>query len=488
MRSLNSQRFIRAYKGASQDRLTADWLSSGVDINHELRSQLPILRSRARELEQNNNLARRFLKLCQTHIVGPDGFALQVQAVTNRGEVDSDSNNLVEKDFKRWSRKGVCELTGLYSFVSIQRTTARTTARDGESLLRMYDVRPTARNPWGFVVEMLDPSRLDHRLNDDLRNGNRIRMGIELNAAGRPVAYHLKKSNRYDINISADMHERVDAEDIIHWFTPDRAEQLRAATWMSSAMLSMHQNEAYMDTAIVAARAGAAKMGFIKTDRDVDPSGSIADEDGQLYEELEPGVIGQIGIDDDFIGFDPKYPHEGFGPFIKVNQRGIAAGLEVSYHTLTGDLTDVNFSSIRSGVLEERESWKVLQNSFAESINERIYLRWLAASDLVGRAAKLGLRREGFYERFSEHRWQGRRWSWVDPLKDIKAVIESINAGLTSPQRVASEMGVDINEVLDQIANFQKTMITKNVNLPVYTKQPNVSVEEESDDVANKKG
>lgn len=53
--------FKRLYKAASQDRLTADWLSTGGDLNQELESQLSIVRARARELEQNSNICRRYL-------------------------------------------------------------------------------------------------------------------------------------------------------------------------------------------------------------------------------------------------------------------------------------------------------------------------------------------------------------------------------------------------------------------------------------------
>lgn len=487
MRGLRPLRLSRAYKAAKQDRLTADWLSSGGDINQELKSQLPILRTRACELEQNSNLTRSFLQLCETHIVGPDGFTLQVQSVKPGGDVDSDSNSQIEKDFKRWARAGVCELTGRHSFKAVQRISVRTAARDGEMLLRMHDVSPTKRNPWGFVIEMLDPARLDHQLTADMKNGHRVRLGIELNKAGQPVAYWLKKGERAGYALHTDTHERVDAEDIIHWFESDRPEQLRGATWLASAMLSIHAIDAYQDSAVTNARAGASTMGWIKGD--AGGHASIADSvgaDGQQYQELEPGIIGHLGADADFVGFDPKYPHEGYGPFIKVNQRDVAAGLGVSYHALTGDLTDVNFSSIRSGTLEERERWKVKQDSFACVALERVYLRWLAAAELVGRARVLAVSQEAFYERFSEHRWQGRRWSWVDPLKDIKAIVEAINAGLGSPQRFAAEMGVDVEELLDQIATFKKMMKDKGVELPLYDKKASKAEADEDEPEGDK--
>ncbi len=460
---------VRAWKAAKQDRLTADWLSAGGDINQELKSQLSIIRKRARELEQNSNLARSFLSLNETHIVGPDGFVLQVQGKKRGGDVDTEGNRTVEREFRLWSRRGVCEITGRYALDGAERVSVRTAARDGECLIRLHDVQPTRRNPWGFVIELLDPARLDHQLNEDLKNGNRIRLGVEMNQSGRPVAYWLKKGERRGWVYLRDEHERVDADDIIHWFDGDRPEQIRGVSWLASAILDIHQLDQYQEAAIVAARSGASKMGWI-INKDVNhhamDDADDVDDNGDLIEEMEPGLIGHLTGDADFVGFDPRYPHEAYDPFTKTTKRDMAMGLGVSYHGLTGDLTDVNFSSIRAGTLEERECWKVKQNSFSATVLERIYLRWLenaVFNDRLGR----NVSQEELVARFSEHRWQGRRWTWVDPLKDIQATIMAINAGLTSPQRVAAEMGLDVEEVLKQIADFQVMVKNEKVSFPV---------------------
>jgi len=477
----------RAWKAAKTDRLTADWLSGGGDINQELKSQLPIIRLRARELEQNSNLARSFFSLNETHIVGPNGFVTQVMGKKRDGKLDSVGNALAEREYRQWARRGVCEITGKLSLQGCDRVSVRTTARDGESLIRLHDVQPTRRNPWGFVIELLDPARLDHMLNVDLKNGNRIRLGVELNAAGRPVAYWLKKGERVGWVHIRDEHERVPAEDIIHWFEADRPEQLRGVSWLASAMLDIHQLSQYIETAIVAARYGASKMGWVV---DKEGNGHAMDEadevdsNGDLIEEIEAGTIGHLSGDKTFVGFDPKYPHENFEPFTKTLKRDMAMGTGVSYHGLTGDLTDVNFSSIRSGTLEERERWKVKQDSYISAVKERIYLRWLENAVFHGRLGGV-VSQEELIDRFSEHRHQGRRWSWVDPLKDIQAVIAAINAGLTSPQRVASEMGLDVEEVLEQIAEFQAMVEQKKVSFPVLASEKTAPAKQEDEDNGN---
>ena len=468
---------LRAYKAAQNDRLVADWLSTGGDINQELKTQLPTLRSRSREAEQNSNLAQRYLSLCEIHVIGHEGFTLQVQGKNNQGELDSETNRHIEKELRAWGEAGICDAGGRHSLVGLCKMGVRSAARDGEMLWRLHDVQTSADNPWGFVVESLDATRLDHLLNEDLKNGNRIRLGVELSPSGRPVAYYLKTGEQlgqFSAASRRDSHERVLAEDIIHWFEPERPEQLRAAPWMTSGLLTLHQIDATQEAAIIACRAGASKMGFFQnTDgASADPHvlADEKDENGDLISEFDPGHMTALPKGWEFSGFDPRYPHEAYGEFMKVFYRELAVGWGVSYHALTGDLTDVNFSSIRSGTLEEREFWKVRQRSFSSQVLQRVYKRWLSAALMNGRFFKQrGRTNEArFLEVYGVHRWQGRRWPWVDPEKDINTVIKAINARLTSPQRAASELGVDVEEVLEEIAQYNQMLADKELsNTPV---------------------
>ena len=73
---------------------------------------------------------------------------------------------------------------------------------------------------------------LDTKLNDTAKGGNKIRMGVEINEFGRPVAYWLRSITPATWTTSGQAvanHVRVPAEDILHRFVVDRPEQLRAA-------------------------------------------------------------------------------------------------------------------------------------------------------------------------------------------------------------------------------------------------------------------
>ncbi|HEX7374718.1 MAG TPA: phage major capsid protein, partial [Steroidobacteraceae bacterium] len=153
---------------------------------------------------------------------------------------------------------------------------------------------------------------------------------------------------------------------------------------------------------------------------------------------------------------DPTNPHEQYPAFVKACLRGIASGLDISYASLANDLESVNFSSIRAGTLEERDHWMTLQGWFIDTFLSRLYDDWLASALGAGAivtqsGAALPL---GQMAKFRAHVWQGRRWSWVDPLKDIQAAALSIQNHIASPQMIAAQSGVDLEDVIADIASY----------------------------------
>jgi len=57
--------------------------------------------------------------------------------------------------------------------------------------------------------------------------------------------------------------------------------------------------------------------------------------------------------------------------------------------------------------------------------------------------------------RYLPAKWIPPKWDWVDPLKDRKAEIEAINAGLKSRSDVIESEGFDAEEVDRRIAADQ---------------------------------
>lgn len=145
----------------------------------------------------------------------------------------------------------------------------------------------------------------------------------------------------------------------------------------------------------------------------------------------------------DFQSWDTNHPNSGYGDFVKSCLRGVATSLGISYNSLSNDLEGVNYSSIRAGLLEEREVWKAIQRFLIEHILEPIFEAWLEIELLSGR---LGLPFDKFWK-FNAPDFRGRRWAWVDPKKDMEAAILGIQHHITTHRDVIADGGGDVYEV-----------------------------------------
>lgn len=457
------------FTAATSDRLTASWLVGQRAINDELRGDLDALRSRARDLGKNNDYGRKFLRMVSRNVVGASGFTLQARVQDGPGKPDGLANSAIEAAWFKWAKRGSAEITGRMSFVDVCRVMMIAMARDGEALARI--VRGSAAgNAEGIALQLLDVARLDTQRNQTPARGrNAIIMGVEVDDYQRPQAYWLK--DRADASTSS--ATRIPAGEILHIYVPETAEQVRGIPWMHASMLSMHDLGEFNRSALLAARKGADTLGFI-TSPDGTSQGlgdAMGSEGTEALSISAPGTYDVLPEGYTMQPYESAYPNTVFEPFTKAILRRVASGLDVAYNGLANDLEGVNYSSIRAGVLEERDQWTTLQNWFIDAFLEPIYTEWFARAMTAGaitmpNGSALPI---GKAAKFAAHEWQGRRWTWVDPLKDIEAARLEIKTGIASPQMIAARNGVDVEDVIASIAAFEGMVSAAKVTLVDFT-------------------
>ena len=436
-------------------------------INSELRTDLNALRTRVRVLVKNNDFAQKFKQLCKINIVGPTGFTFQSNAAdqTLKGIVaDNLARQTIEQGFADWCK--VCDITGRQTFKEICETLVGGLPSDGEFLIRMIRGK-SAGNAFDFALQIIDVARIDTQYNVAAgSNSNAVYMGVEVNAFQRPVALHL-----FDGSPNSDIHSnrnrtRVEMSDLIHGYKVEFPEQLRGIPWMASGMLSLHHLGAFQLSAIMAAEHGAKHLGFF-VNQDGEAPESIDSVQDLQYDTLPFGTTVEVP--------DMRYPNDMFGPFCAAALRRTASGLGVSYHSLTSDLENVNFSSIRSGTLEERDRWMCDQTWFDNVFLSIVVREWLkqallSKSLLMPNGSALPAAK---FAKFSNITMRGRRWEWVDPLKDMQAKVLAVTAGLASPQDVLAEMGGgDLGDILAKISEAQTLAASLGIKLPAYDAKP----------------
>jgi len=444
----------RGFNAAKATRLLNGWTTTAETPDSAIKGGLVALVARARDSYLNNPFARRFVGLCRDNIVGPVGVKMQARAMGNDGQPDTKANTAIEKAWKRWCRAETCDISQRKTWIGMQNQAITSAAVDGEILAR--GIVGNVAGEFQFSLQHLDPALLDPGYCAELSDGRYIRMSIEYDRYGRALAYHLKQydtSNAgYVSNFNGRRYLPIPADQIIHAFTDDQVGQTRGYPWMSTVLDMLKMLDAYFEAAVTAARGGASKMGFITTD-DGEYRGDGEDADGATISEFEPGLLETLARGEAFTAFDPRYPHEMFADFVKDCLRQIASGLNVSYTGISGNLEGVSFSSIRTGVLEEREHWKSLQNWFIENYCRPVYEMWLSNALLAGAIVVEGRRlRIDQEEKYLNVFWQGRRWPWVDPLKDIATHTKAVELGSGTVSKAIREQGEDPEEVFAERA------------------------------------
>ena len=437
----------RSYEAGAVGRLLSGWTTTQKTADEAIRVDLRNMRARSRDLSRNNDYARKYGEMVKTNIVGANGIVMQSKAKRQDGTFDKLDNDTIEKAWKLWGNKSNCTVTGKLSWIDVQRCVIESVARDGEILIRKIRA---AENPFGFSLQLIEPDHLDEDLNKDLQNGNRIKMGVELNSWGKPVNYWLLQNHPGE-NTTAHYGKHyipIPAGDMIHLFITNRPGQTRGVPWLASAMTRLHQIGEYEEAEVVAARVAACKMGFFKPDSGEGYIGDDVDSMGNTIAEAAPGQMELLPPGMEFSAFDPTHPSGNFAPFVKSTLRGIASGLNVSYNSLASDLEGVNFSSIRSGVLEERQNWRVLQSWLSEHFHQEVYLEWLRMAFVNKQLGQIPMQR---FDKFAKPNWQARGWEWVDPLKDAKANLQELHMGTKSRADILSEKGKDIEDVFEQL-------------------------------------
>ena len=462
---------VRRFNAAKIDRLSADWLSTEQSLNAELRSDLNRLRSRGRDLVQNNDYAVKFRGMVENNIIGPAGIRLQVRVQDSPGKPDRLANAAIEAAWLDWCAKA--DITGKQTLRDLCETLVGGLPSDGEFLVRMV-VGADARNKYNFALQVIDVDRIDttyHTANGP--NGNTVIMGVEVDTYRRPVALHLFAAHPNDGSTSSRQRIRIPTDETLHRFRVERAEQMRGIPWMSAGMLSLYHLGNFKLSALLAAEHGANHYGFFTTPDGASPIGAL-DADNQQVSVSQPGTYDTLPTGTGFVAHESKYPNEVFGPFVKTTLQRIASGWRVAYHSLANDLEGVSYSSIRSGSLEERDRWSSDQQWFVDAFMEPVFMRWLQTALLSGaitmpNGSALPASK---FDKFSKHEWQPRRWEWVDPKGDMEAKILAVKAGLMAPQDLAAAMGYDFDDTLAAIAMAQKLAADMGVQLTAYDPTP----------------
>lgn len=432
----------KSYEGATTGRRLGYWGLNSLGPNTALSDSLTQLRSRSRELARNNPWVANGFRSLTSNLIG---CGIMPRWVLE----DTDLKKRIQQAWLDWTHHA--DADGQNDFYGLQFLVAQTLMQSGEAFVRLTPHKLNDKSCVPFQIQIIEPDFLGEELDRTLPNGNKLKMGIELNAQGKRVAYHLYRTHPGEADMASAETIRIPANDILHIYRVDRPGQIRGVPWVSSVLLKLRELDQYEDAELVRKKTAALFAGFIT---EASPEFGANFGECSQHDEiaLEPGMVRRLAPGENIEFSEPSDVGGNYEVWMKQQLRGVAAGMGITYEQLTGDLHGVNYSSIRAGLIEFRRQVECLQHHLIiHQLCQPIAKRWLELAVLSG-----NLELPDYFanpNKYHRVEWNPPGWDWVDPLKDIQAEILSMQHNLKARQDIIAKHGMDVEDVDNKIAH-----------------------------------
>ncbi|MDH1429104.1 phage portal protein [Comamonas aquatica] len=422
----------RAYEGANQ---SDGWRPRrpGASANTDHAGDARTLRTRARALSQNvpyiaRGLASHTANIIGTGIIpkwlGPEAKVYAELWKVWGAQADAD---------------GVLDIYGLEDLAHL------TAQRDGEALVRIRQRRKEDGLAVPVQFQVLEIDWLDDSRNGRI-DGFDVIQGKAYDALGRVVGYYLFDQHPGDMVLprsrSGGSHF-VPASSIIHYFAKERPGQGRGFPRIAPAIPRVRDLSLYEDAEInrknLESRLGVLASGDVNAL--ADGEGTKVQEGGRMLGDLPSGGLMQVPTGSNLTVVEPKAV-PGYVDYVRQALHLIAAGCGWTYEMMTGDVSQVNFSSARIRRLDykreaEREQWlHVIPCLITPMVRA-----FVDAAELAGLVDKADY----------NVRYATPKWEYTNPRDDVKSDLEEIAGGLSTFSEKLRQRGYDPEEVVQEM-------------------------------------
>lgn len=326
---------------------------------------------------------------------------------------------------------------------------------------------------------LLPAEMLPYWMTEHPTNGNRIDMGIEYDADGRRVAYHFLNEHPGDLTGMAfnlkGLTTRIPAERVHHIYEPLRVGAQRGVPWTLASLVDTAMVHLYDDAELERKRTTALFAAFVTKPAD-EPGDDAQDGTGPLgagttigsknIYSLQPGAVLEMLPGEQVSFATPSDVGSNYEAFQYRNVLRLAAGMEVPYAFMTGDVAKSNSGSFRIPYVQFKRrvtqwQWNTLIFKMVRPIRHRF----------LDQAALYGLLPWSQSVHVLEHAKRVRtkfivpRWEWLDPLKDMQAEKIAVDNGYKDRWDTVEEFGFDGEETDERIAQSQKSLTDKGIVL-----------------------
>lgn len=394
--------------------------------NHEADSNARALRHQARSIATASPLINGYFDTLDSEIFGDNGIILDLHSQ------DPSLNTKIEALFKSWRE---CIPDSHLDFWDIESLVLLYLKRDGEAFVYVNETKE------GLSLKVIDPDNVDESVDNPTKN---IYKGIEFDNNHLPLYYYILDRDQ--------KIQKIPAKHILHIFKRVSIHQNRGVSPLAPVIYPVFQKDKFKSAELKRARLQSEITGFfMPSEEEVVPKfDNGQDEDESPKEIKEVAEVGKMTYIDKNLKpyFTESHNATNIEFFIKQTDREIAKALGISYSTLTGDLNEVNYSSIRHGASEQRRQFRGLQNFIIRNLHNKIFERWLMCEIKRGTIAP-----QQYQTILQNYTFKPQGWEYIDPYKEINANKIALESGQKSLSEILREKGKELDS---HIAEMKK--------------------------------
>lgn len=419
-------------------------------------------RARSRHMLMNAPIAAGAINTVVTNVVGTglrfspqaDGAALAALVGATPDQIKRFEVG-AEREWKLFCRAEHCDAAGQLGFAAMQELAFRSVLASGDVFAPV--VRARDGGPFDFALQLVEADRISNPNNG--ADNDRIAAGVEFDAAGRPIAYHIAELPR--MVGAARNWRRLDATGpdgtprVLHLIHRQRIGQTRGVPYLAPVMSALKDLDRYTDAEITAAVLnaciailGESPTGASPLQAEAEAAGTGASATaGALRRadiDFQPGTVLEGFMPGETLkSFSPERPNAGFDPFVQAVLRQVGVALELPFELLVKHFT-ASYSAARAALLQAWGFFRMRRAWLAGAMCQPVYELVIANAVTRGRLDAQGFLRDPM----ARAAWCGARWTGpspgqIDPLKEVNAAEKRLALRLSTRTRETAELTGD---------------------------------------------
>lgn len=321
--------------------------------------------------------------------------------------------------------------------------------------------------PVTLDVRLLEPAQIANPFGYAFATDKCCDDGVECDEDGEVASYKVLKYHPGSYRIGADFGkaDTISADNMLHWYIPDRPGQLRGVTPFTSALGIFAQLRRFTMATLSSAEIAASIAGVMMQDGALgNATEEVKSEEAYTTIDIVRNMLMTLPPGAKIEQFDPKQPTTNYKMFVDAKLRECGRCINMPYGKIAGDHSAYNYSS---GRLDDAPYWSdrdIERQSWEAKFLNPFFYRWIEFARMALPA--LTIYRGKPWE--LKHSWHYDARPTSDPVKDATGDEMNLTNASDTLAAIAARDGTTVEALLDQRQREKEMFEERELPLPPW--------------------